>query len=387
MKTILMILIVSISLFIVACNRNGTGDADGMPVTVVKAVQQTVPVDLEYIGQTASVAQVEVRARVEGFLQDLGFSEGEDVKKDQMLFLIDPRPFEAELNVARGQLLESQANAEYFAAEERRMSILLEQHAVSQEQYDQTLAQKKQADAQVEMSRANVVTARLNLSYATMESPIDGRIGEKFVDIGNLVGGDSQTLLATVVQLNPIHILFSPSERDYLQIVEQLTDDKLDVTVSLASDPATRFSGTLDFVDNQVQPGTGTVLIRAEIPNEQEILLPGMYVNVVLHLGEDDHAILVPSIAVAEGQGGEYAYVVGDDNTVSQRSVVARGVYDQADGQQMSVILSGLQLGERVVVTRLTRMVPGLKVLPSEQTIEKTTDDQQQAAAPADDKQ
>lgn len=355
-------------LILVGCDLDHSDDEEpsGLPVTVVKAVQETVPITMDYVGQVSSIAEVNIRARVEGFLTELHFKEGDEVEKGQLLFVIDPRPFAAALAAAKGELLSNQANAEYYAIEEKRMASLVASQAISQEEYDQTLAQKKEADAQVETSKANVINAELNLGYTKMYAPVSGRIGQRFVDIGNLVGASSQTQLATIVQLEPIYALFSPSEGDYLKIIQYLEENPVSVTVTLASDRSKQFSGALNFVNNTVDQNTATILLRATINNKEEILLPGMYIHVDVNLGDNPDAILVPAQAVLEGQGDEYLYLVNSDNQVEQRIVVSSGNY-----QDKRVITEGLKADELVIVSGLTRIQAGTLVKPNLATPEE----------------
>jgi len=356
----LFILAVCTLFILTACDRNGSKAElpPGPTVIVAKAVQQTVPVFLDYIGLTQSVASVDIRARVEGFLQEQGFVEGTDVEKGQMLFIIDPRPFQASLKSAQGELSSNEANVDYWVAEEERMATLLKQQTISQEQYDQTLAQKREAEAAVVVSNANVETAQLNLAYATMNAPFAGRVSLKYVDVGNLVGGSEQTKLATIVELDPMYILFSPSEGEYLQIMDHMDADPLAVSVSVGSDPKLKFTGKINAVNNTVETSTGTILLRAIVDNPQEILLPGIYVNVRLHLTQKP-ALLVPKQAVIAGQGTEYVFIVTADNKVQQTIVTTGQIY-----QDKQVITSGLNPEDTVIVHGLQNIRSGMTVTP-----------------------
>lgn len=347
-------------LIVTACDRHGSSATPPTvpTVTVVKAKQQTVPVFFDYIGLTQSIASVDIRARVEGFLQEKGFVEGTDVKQGQMLFIIDPRPFQAALDSAQGELLSDEANADYWRVEEKRMATLLKERTIPQEQYDKTLAQKREAEAAVVVDKANVETSQLNLSYATMNAPFDGRASLKYVDVGNLVGGTEQTRLVTIVQLDPIYILFSPSEAEYLQIMTYMKADPLAVTVSLGSDLKLTFEGKIDAINNTVDVNTATVLLRALADNPKEILLPGIYVKVRLHLTEKP-ALLVPKQAVIAGQGVEYVYIVTNDNKVQQKIVTTGQIY-----QDKQVITAGLTTKDSVIVQGLQNMRSGMTVTP-----------------------
>lgn len=325
------------------------------PVSVVEAKAQNVPIYLEYIGETQSVQTVDIRARVEGFLEERNFTEGDDVALGELLFVIDPRPFIASLAAAEADVLSNQANVRFWELEFERSTILLVEGAISQEEYDQTLLERDQAVAQLELSQANLEIAALDLSYTTMVSPVNGRVSNAFVDVGNLVGGLEQTMLANVVQLDPMRVLFNPNDHDYLLILKELNQGKtLDASVSLGSDVEVTYDGKLNFVNNSVEPGTATLLMRVLVENQKYQLLPGMFVNVKLHLKDDPNAILLPPEAVIVGQGFDFVYVVDADNTANQQQVQRGPMY-----KQQQVVLSGLKDGDKVIVDNLQKVRPG----------------------------
>jgi len=357
----LLIVLAGSVLLLSSCGGDKSGDLEqaALPVGVVAVKQQSVPLYLDYVGQTGAISEVDIRARVEGFLQEKGFVEGEDVKEEQMIYIIDPRPFEASLESAKGDLLRNQASADYAAKEEARMAKLVEDHVIPQEQYDQSLSQKEAAEAAVMTSQADVETAELNLSYTTMYAPFAGRIGQKYVDVGNLVGaGGDQTILATIVQLDPIYALFSPKASDLPRIMEQLhRNESLNVVVTINDDTEQQYQGKVDFIDNRVSVNTSTILLRAVLANSDEVLLPGIYVNVRLLLGEDENAMLVPQEAVMEGQGNQYVYIVDKDDKTQQQIVISGAVY-----QGKRIVYSGLAEGDLVIVEGLQNMQTGISV-------------------------
>jgi len=346
----------------------GKGDKDKTPaaplVTVAEVKSETVPLYLDYVGTLESIESVDINARVEGFLVERAFKDGADVKQGDLLFVIDPRPFEAALVAAEAQLAEDLAALSYAREQVRRYKPLVEKDYITRDAYDEYLTQATEARAMVEADRANVVQAELDLSYCAMYAPFDGRIGRRLVDVGNLVGaGGEATLLATIVVLDPIYVYFNVAERDIPEILKQQNIKPLTLSIVLPDESKHPEDGTIDFIDNQVDVTTGTITLRGVVPNTSKTLLPGQYAKVQLLLEEQPDTLVVPSRAVGEQQGDTYVYVVGDDNKVELRDVTAGARYGE-----LRIIEKGVAVGEKVVVNGLQKVKPGMSVKTETQT-------------------
>ncbi len=327
-------------------------------VTVAPVINETVPVRIPFVGETASVKTVDIRARVEGFLVQRGFKEGSDVKKDDLVFVIEREPYQAELESSLAQLAKDEASLAFALEQVKRYEPLAEQDFVTIETFDAYCTKAEQAAAAVEADRAGIKQCRLNLGYCTMYSPLEGRIGRTLVNVGNLVGaGGQDTLLATIVQLDPIYVYFSPSEEDLRVILDHKQDGALPVDVVLSDGSIYPHQGKVDFIDNTADPKTNTVTMRAVVPNPEKTLLPGVYVQARLFLCKVPDTPLIPEQAVAEDQGGMYVLVVGKDNKVEKRQVRSRWIY-----QGRRIIQSGLKKGERVIIVGMQKVRPGMVV-------------------------
>jgi membrane fusion protein (multidrug efflux system) len=344
-------------------------------VSVVAVGQRPVPVYGQYVGQTEAVKTVEVRARVEGFLDQQVVPDGADVKAGDVLFVIDPRPFRVGLNNAKAQLARDEArlaNARQVAA---RYRPLYERQAVSRQELEQAEADEKAAAATLDTSRAAVEQAELNLGYTIVRSPVTGRMGRAEVRVGSLVGKNEATLLATVSTLDPMYVTFSVSEREALQVwrhrpAEMRTrPGSSGITITLPDDTAYAPEGRLDFVDRAVDPRTGTLALRATFPNPQRLLRPGQYVRLRVLLEERTDALVVPQAAVQESQGSASLFVVGSDQTVEARPVRMGPRVDT-----LWVVEDGVKPGEQVVVRGLQQVRPGMRVEPTREAIPADSD-------------
>ena len=336
----------------------GAGAGGGMPppeVGVVTVQPGAVPLTTDLPGRLEASRLSQIRARAAGILLKRHFEEGSDVKAGQLLFTIDSAPYRATLSSAQANLAQASALA-------RRYRPLVEANAVSKQEYDAAVAAEKAARAQVE-------TARINLGYANVTAPISGRIGRALVTEGALVGQGDVTHLATIQQINPLYINLSQSANEVLQMRQALRAGQLvtaegaeaaKVDVILESGETYAHSGRLLFTDLTVDEGTGQVTLRAEVPNPEQLLLPGMYVRVRLHQAQVDNAILLPQQAVTRSTQGDVALVVGADGSFQPRPIKI----GQAQGNNW-VVLEGLQAGEKVIVEGFTRLRPGVtKVTP-----------------------
>ncbi len=357
-NVLILVLIAIFTSNLISC---GKSDKDAktpeMTVTVAEAKSETVPLYLEYVGTLQSIESVDINARVEGFLVKRAFKDGADVEKGDLLFVIDPRPFKAALEAAKAKLAEDLAALQYAKEQVVRYKPLVEKDYITRDSYDDYVTQAKEAQAMVEASRANVVQAELNLSYCTMYAPFDGRIGRRMVDVGNLVGSGESTLLATIVQLDPIYVYFNVAERDIPEVLKQQNSKPLTFSMILPDESKHPEDGTIDFVDNQVEVTTGTITLRGTIGNSSKTILPGQFVKVELLLKEQPDTIVIPSKAVGDQQGNLYVFVVGKDNKVEFRDVTAGSSY-----KKMRIIEKGLSAGEKVVVNGLQKLKPGMTV-------------------------
>ena len=333
--------------------------AEPLKVTVAKVVLKTVPVHINYVGAIEAVKTVDIRARVEGFLEQRRFTEGADVRKGDLVFVIERAPYKAELERSLAQLAKDEAALTFAVEQVERYEPLAEQDFVTREKFDDYQTKAKEAAAAVEADRTKIKQDRLNLSYCTMYSPLNGRIGRTLVNVGNLVGAGQDTHLATIVQLDPIYVYFSPSEEELRLILKHKQKGALPVDAILSDGTLHPYQGKVDFIDNRVDPKANTVAMRAVLPNPDKTLLPGVYVQARLFLCEVPNTPLIPEQAVAEDQGGMYVLVVDKDNKVEQRRVTSRWTYE---GQQ--IIEKGLRKGERVITVGMQMVRPGMVVNP-----------------------
>lgn len=360
-KRILLYAICLLGLLLISCKDNKTVSKTAQPVAVLKLAPTKIPLKKTYIGITQSIAAVDIRARVEGFLTQMNFIEGKPVKKDQLLFVIDPLPFQAQLSLAQGELAKSIANMDYQKVQYYRLKELVKKGDISQSNYDQVAAQFGASVAEIQIRKAQVETAQINLGYCSMTSPIDGIIGKKYVDVGNLVGGSEQTLLATVVKLNPIYVLFSPSVEDYGTFLKYRKNMPFNVEATLPHDSTLVFKGKIDLVNNQADTPTSTILMRASVDNPEQLLLPGIYVNLTLELANDESTLLVPAQAVVESQGQRTLYVVNEKNEVAVVKIETDGLYNQ-----QYIVTSGVKAGDLIIVEGLQKLRAGEPVIPKQ---------------------
>lgn len=331
-------------------------------VTVVKVVLKTVPVHLSYVGSVEAVKTVDIRARVEGFLEQRSFKEGADVKNGDPVFVIEREPYQAELERSLAQLAKDEATLAFALEQVERYEPLAEQDFVTREKFDDYKTRAKEAAAAAEADRARIKQDRLNLSYCTMYSPLNGRIGRTLVNVGNLVGaGGQDTKLATIVQLDPMYVYFSPSEKDLRLILKYRQEKNIPVDIILSDGTTHPHPGKVDFIDNTADPKTNTITMRAVVPNPEKILLPGVYVQASLFLCDIPDTPLISEKAIAEDQTGMYVYVVGKDNKVEQRQIKAGFLY-----KHQKIIWKGLKAGDRVITEGLQMVRPGMVVTPKE---------------------
>jgi membrane fusion protein (multidrug efflux system) len=332
-------------------------------VVVMDVVQKTVPIYAEYVGQTDARETVEIRARVQAFLEAQHFTEGTVVKKDQLLFTLDRREYEAKLQQAKAELEGAMARLGKAETDERRLKPLAERRAVPQQDYDNAVANLQTAQAGVSAAKSGVVEAELNLSYTRITSPITGLIGKRLVSPGNLVGKGEATLLDTVSSIDPIRVNTTISEAEYLRFFatrNERGNGPGQLELILADGSVYPYKGKLAVVDRAVDQKTGTLNFSAEFPNPAGQLRPGQFgrVRAVAEMAKD--AILVPKRAVQEIQGMKTVLVVGADNMVALRTIQPGETVGD-----LLIVSSGLKPGERVIVDGIQKARPGSKVNPT----------------------
>jgi multidrug efflux system membrane fusion protein len=342
---------------VLACSRGGGAQQGGpraVPVRATAAVEKDVPIELRAVGRIEANQSVAIRPQVGGEIVRVHFREGEPVKKGDLLVEIDRRPYEAALAEARARLAQDRARAENARADAERLEALVEKEYVTQQQYEAARANALSLEAQVVADQAAVERAALNLAYASIRAPLAGKTGRLRVDVGNVVAPNAPEPLVTIEQVKPVFAAFSVPER-HLGAVRGRAGE-LPVRIR-AQGAGEEIAGTLAFVDNAVDPATGTILLKARVPNEDERLWPGQVVDVLLQVAERTRAVVVPASAVASGQQGDYAYVVTPEKKAELRPVVV----DHA-GEAEVVIGKGLAAGETVVTEGLLKLRPGAPV-------------------------
>lgn len=332
------------------------GASAPVPVTVGQAAEKDVPVRLRAIGTVEAAQTVTLKPQVNGELAQVHFREGQTVARGDLLFTIDPRPFEAALRQAQANLARSVAEANNAEIEAVRLRKLLGQSAVSKEEADQAETRLAMLRATVRADEAAVETARLQLDYCSIRAPIGGRIGRAEVDAGNTVRARNTTL-AVLHQTRPIDVLFSVPERRLPEIRRRAAEHPLAAVALVAGHGGPAPAGTVTFVDNAVDKTTGTIALKASFANEDELLWPGQFVDVEVTLGTLSRVVVVPATAVQSGQQGEYVFAVGADAAVERRPV--RTGYS-AGGE--TVVLEGVRPADTVVTDGHLRLAPGSKV-------------------------
>ncbi|WP_116807879.1 efflux RND transporter periplasmic adaptor subunit [Steroidobacter cummioxidans] len=349
-------------------------------VSVAAALERDVQEWDEFTGRLEAVESVEIRPRVTGYIESVNFTQGSIVRKGDLLFVIDPRPYRADLSKAEAELARAIARAELSNTDVERSEKLLGAKAVSREEYDQRLNAQRESHANVEAARAAVTAAKLNLEFTRITAPISGRVSRAVVTAGNLVtGGTTQaTLLTTLVSIDPIYVTFDGDEQVYLKYTElarrgdrpSSRDAANPVLMALANEQGFPHQGTMTFVDNQVDPRTGTIRARASFDNKDGYLTPGLFARVKL-LGHSSHKmVLVDDRAVGTDQSQKFVYVVDGDNKVSYRSVKVGRLTDG-----LRIVQDGLQPGENVIVNGLQRVHPGVTVAPEKVAMDARLND------------
>lgn len=355
---------------LVACSDGKKDAAKAAPppaeVQVVKARSETVPVRREYVGNVTAYRSVQVRARVEGILEKRHFVEGSDIKQGQLLYTIDPLNFEAQVRDAEAEVARAEAQLANARTKESRFAPLVKEEAVSKQDYDDAVTQLKSAEAQLNSARSALDRAKLSLGYTRIIATEAGRIGLSQVPEGALVGKGEPTLLATIDKLDPIYVTFTIPDRDALAFRRLLDSGALkeakgDTARFLLPDGTDyKQAGRIDFADTQINRETGTITLRAVLPNASPRLQPGMFIRVQVTAGERPNTVVIPQRAVVKMPNGHVAYVVGPDNKIERRDLVV-GDWINDDW----IIDKGLVGGEMVVVDGVQKVQPGMTVRPA----------------------
>lgn len=359
--------------FLAGCGdktANAQAPGGGMPppeVSIVTIEPQRVVMTTELPGRLEATRVAQVRARVSGIVQKRVFREGSDVKAGDVLFRIDPAPYQATYNSAQASLARAEANLAQTSLKAQRYKPLVETNAISKQEYDEAVTAQKQAVADVAAAKAALETARLNLGYATVNAPISGRIGRALVTEGALVGQGEATPLAVIQQIDPIYVNLTQSASEVLQLRRAMASGQLqragkgEAKVTLVTEDGQPYphAGKLLFSDLTVDESSGAITLRAEFPNPERMLLPGLYVRARLEQAETENAILVPQQAVQRSPSGASVMVVGADGKVAAQPVTTKGTQGNA-----WVIGEGLKAGDRVIVEGIQKVKPGAPVKP-----------------------
>lgn len=344
----------------IACSsgKKAAGPAmAGSPVTVAAVETKDVPLEIKAVGRAEAISTVSIKAQVGGEVTGVHFKEGQFVRKGDRLLTIDPRPFEIALRQAESLLEKDRALLKNAEADVARYADLVRKDYVTKAQYEALMANRDVLVAAVKADEAGVANAHLNLDYASVRSPIDGRTGKLFIDAGNVIKANDAGPAVVIDQISPIYVAFSVPEQDLTRIKAFMAKGTLKTEAVPPGEGQTPASGVLTFVDNAIDESTGMITLRATFDNPDRALWPGQFLNVRLTLATEKGVVTVPSQAVQTGQAGEYVYVVKDDLTAELRPVKVAREYGGA-----SVISDGLKPGERVVTDGQLRLGPGAKV-------------------------
>jgi multidrug efflux system membrane fusion protein len=340
-----------------AAQGPGGAQARAVPVAAVPVARRDVPIYLEGLGNVIAGNTVTIRPQVDGRLDKVLFTEGQAVRRGQILAQIDPRPFQIQLHQAEGALARDEAQVANARLNLQRLRALREEKLIAQQQVDDQAAAASQFEATVRIDRAAIETARLNLDYARITSPIDGVTGVRLVDQGNLVHATDPNGLVVVTQLDPISVIFTLPADDLRALSTEMQRGRLRVDLFGRDGASPLGSGELALIDNQINQTTATLRLKATVRNPKRLLWPNQFVNVRLRLTTREGALVMPATAVQRGPSGTFVYVVGDDLTAAQRPIEL-----EATQGDLTIVAKGVKEGERVVVDGQNQLRPGSKV-------------------------
>ena len=352
---------------LVGLSLSGCDDATGKtaapapaapPVSAAIVLEKPIAETQEFSGRLEAVERVEIRSRVNGFITAVNFKPGSEVKKGDVLFVVDPRPYQAEATRAAAAAASARAKADLAKRELARAESLMADKAIARREFDEAAAGQKELEASAAAAQAQYEAARLNLAYTRVVSPIDGRVSKAEITVGNLV--DPTAVLTSVVSLERIYASFDGDEDTYLRVGAKARDGApVAVRVGLANEEGFPHEGKLEFVDNQLDTRTGSVRMRATFENKDGVLVPGLFARVQLGAADSRNAVLINERAVGTDQSRKFVFVVGDDGKAEYRPVTLGPVVDG-----LRVVRSGVKPGEKIVVNGLQRVRPGAPVAP-----------------------
>jgi len=354
------------TLAVAACDNNRYAAPPPPKVTVATPVEREVVNYFESTGNTAAVNTVDLVARVQGFVQAIGYADGDFVNKGKSLFTIEPEPYRLKVESAKASVASAQANLKQSQAEYERQADLVTRQVSTQANYDKALAQRDSNQADVQSAQANLQQAEINLGYTDVTAPFDGVVSARQVSIGQLVGANSATVLSTIVQVDPVYVNFTASESEALRAQANLARTGrtpadllgLPVEIGLQTETGYPHTGKLDYIAPTIDASTGTLAVRATLANADRSLLPGLFVRVRIP-SQPHQALLVPDVAIGSDQGGRYVLVVNKDNVVEQRRVEPLQLVGE-----LRVVVKGVTKDDRVVVGGIMHAIPGQKVDP-----------------------
>ncbi len=362
-----ILLFLTVLVFLSSCKDKEVQQAPPPEIKVVEVIQKEIPIFKEYVGQVHGFKDIPIRARVDGYLMGIHFKEGFGVKKGQLLYTIDPQPYQAKVAEAMGQLAKAKTELVRAENELNRIKPLAEMKAVSESDLDASLAEQGAAKASVEAAEASLRLAKINLGYTHLKSPIRGLIGKTLAKEGEYVGRDpNPVILNTVSRIDNIRVEFFLTESEYLHFYRQIEKDvekgkreKVDLELILADGSLHKYKGKIDFIDRNVDPTTGAILIQASFPNPEKLIRPGQYAKVKALVEIAENALIIPQRCVKELQGKYSAYIVNNENKVEIRNLEIAGFY-----QDFYIISEGIEVGEKIIFEGIQKVAPQMEVKP-----------------------
>ncbi len=361
------IFFVLIFIAMLSCNKDKNKQAPPQQIKFVKVIQKEIPIYQTYVGQVYGYKDIPIRARVDGYLMGIHFKEGHRVKKGQLLYSIDPQPYQAKVAESMGQLAKAKTESVRAKNELNRIQPLAEMNAVSQSDLDAAKAEYEAAQASVEAAEANLRLTKINLGYTRIKSPISGLIGKSEAKEGEYVGrSPNPVILNTVSRIDTILVEFFITEAEYLRFFRSINQDKAKkydkrstLELILADGSVHDYKGKIDFINRNVDPKTGAILLQASFPNPKRLVRPGQYAKVKALVDIADSALIVPQRCVRELQGKYSVYIVNQENKIESRQIDVSSFY-----QDYYVISSGLNAGDKVVFEGIQKVIPGMQVSP-----------------------